>query len=79
MLKQCVKGLGVSSTLGINTLIFMSFLRCSDTPTAASPAVQMRGLPHDRNNPPATMGHLPGVIKTHPARYVRHNPEQSLF
>lgn len=67
-----VKGLGVSSTLGINTLISMSFVRCSDTHTAAFPAVQMRGLPHDCNNPPATMGHLPGVTKTHPGRYARH-------
>lgn len=62
--------------LDINTLIFLSFLRCADTRTAAFLAVQMIGLPHGRNNHPATMGHLPGITKTHPAR---RNPDQSAF
>ncbi len=75
MFKQCVQ-FCVSISLGINTLIFLSFLKCADTRAAVFPAVQMRGLPHDRNNPTSTMGHLPGVTKTHPAR---HNPEQSAF
>lgn len=75
MFYQCVK-FWVSFRLGINTLVFLSFLRCTDTRTAAFPAVQMRGLPHNRNNPPSTMGHLPGVTKTHPAR---RNPEQSAY
>lgn len=75
MFKQCVK-CWVSISLGINTLIFLSFLRCADIRAAVFPAVQMRGLPHDRNNPTSTMGHLPGVTKTYPAR---HKPEQSAF